>query len=139
MAEEGYTAYAIDLLGSGYSSKPNPQCEESRKLVCGESNGRFANEEDTVKKNVQLGTANGGTRVAQEVDLKHPCNSPYNFYTWSEQLCDFTRDIVMPEARDKKKGVTLVSNSIGTISSLQSVLDDPTLFNGLFVVNPNFR
>uniref|UniRef100_A0A7S3VH08 AB hydrolase-1 domain-containing protein n=1 Tax=Chaetoceros debilis TaxID=122233 RepID=A0A7S3VH08_9STRA len=143
LAEEGYTAYAIDLLGSGYSSKPSPQDAESRKLVCGESNGRFASEEEKVKKDVTLGTASGGTRIAPEVDLKHPCESPYNFYTWSEQICDFTKEVVLPEARfgssDKKNGVTLVSNSIGTISSLQSALDEPNLFNGVFVVNPNFR
>jgi pimeloyl-ACP methyl ester carboxylesterase len=35
--------------------------------------------------------------------------------------------------------VTLVSNSIGTISSLQAVIDRPELFKGVFVVSPNFR
>lgn len=33
----------------------------------------------------------------------------------------------------------MVSNSIGTMSALQSVLDEPHLFDGLFVINPNFR
>ena len=136
LAEAGYTAYAIDLLGSGYSSKPSPSCEESRKLVCGELN-RFK-ESEGVKRDVMLGTANGGSRLASEIDLKHPCNSPYNFYTWAEQVADFTNEIVIPESLDEKK-VTLVSNSIGTISAFQSVLDRPDLFNGVFVVNPNFR
>lgn len=136
LAEAGYTAYAMDLLGSGYSSKPPPSCKESRKLVCGELN-RFKDCEG-VKKDVMLGTATGGSRLATEIDLKHPCGSPYNFYTWAEQIADFTTDIVIPELADKEK-VSLVANSIGTISAFQSVLDRPDLFNGVFVVNPNFR
>ena len=136
LAEAGYTAYALDLLGCGYSSKPSPSCAESRELVCGEL-GRFQGT-DGVKMNVVLGTANGGSRIAPEIDLKHPCQSPYNFYTWAEQIADFTNEIVLPESSDKN-GVTLVANSIGTISAFQSVLDRPELFNGVFVVNPNFR
>lgn len=144
LAEAGYTAYAIDLLGSGYSSKPPPSCEESRELVCGELR-RFKDgkgEQEGVRRDVTLGTANGGSRLASEIDLKHPCESPYNFYTWAEQVADFTNEIVIPQSRsasgDDEK-VTLVSNSIGTISAFQSVLDRPELFNGVFVVNPNFR
>ena len=136
LAEEGYTAYAIDLLGSGYSSKPSPLDDKTREIVCGEL-PRFQ-ETEGIKENVILGTANGKLRLAPEVDLKHPCNSLYNFYTWAEQVADFTEDIVIPESSDKE-GVTLVSNSIGTISAFQSVLDAPELFNGVFVVNPNFR
>ena len=140
LANAGYTAYAIDLLGSGYSSKPHPNDEVSRKLVCGESNGRFENGLETKKKNVILGTANGGIREGVEVDLLHPCQSPYNFFTWSEQVADFTRDVILPSlttSNDNK--VTIVANSIGTITSFQSILDNPTLFNGAFIVNPNFR
>ena len=136
LADAGYTAYAIDLLGSGYSSKPSPSCKESRKLVCGELK-RFKNKE-AIKKDVMLGTASGGGRVAPEIELKHPCESPYNFYTWAELVADFTNNIVIPESQNEKK-VTLVSNSIGTITAFQSVLDEPELFNGVFVVNPNFR
>lgn len=135
LAEAGYTAYALDLLGSGYSSKPAPSCAESRELVCGEL-PRFR-DNDGIKRNIMLGTAKGGSRIATEIDLKHPCGSPYNFYTWAEQISDFTEQIVMPETNEK--GVTLVSNSIGTISAFQSVLDRPDLYNGVFVVNPNFR
>jgi len=36
------------------------------------------------------------------------------------------------------KGV-VVSNSIGTISALQSILDSPEIYNRLFIVNPYFR
>lgn len=148
LAEAGYTAYAMDLLGSGYSSKPSPSCATSREMVCGELR-RFGGDasgggaKEGIKRNVILGTATGGSRIAAEIDLKHPCNSPYNFFTWSEQIADFTRDIVMPESIQNpgKEGVavTLVCNSIGTISSFQSVLDHPDLYNGVFVVNPNFR
>jgi pimeloyl-ACP methyl ester carboxylesterase len=140
LAEAGYTAYAIDLLGSGYSSKPAPSCIQSRELVCGEFS-RFR-DGDGVRKNVSLGTSNGGSRIAAEIDLKHPLGSPYNFHTWSEQIADFTQEVVLPDARNgngSNKGITLVSNSIGTISALQSVLDRPDLYNGVFIVSPNFR
>jgi pimeloyl-ACP methyl ester carboxylesterase len=53
-------------------------------------------------------------------------------------ISDFCRDIVLNDV-DKHKAVTLVSNSIGTISSLQAVLDNPSLYKGVFVVCPNFR
>ncbi len=141
LADAGYTAYAIDLLGSGYSSKPNPKDEISRKLVCGESNGRFGSKGDAIRKDVTLGTAGGGVRNGVDVDLLHPCDSPYNFYTWSEQVTDFTKDIILKESSSSKQNekVTIVANSIGTITSFQSVIDNPTLFNGAFIVNPNFR
>ena len=144
LADAGYTAYAIDLLGSGYSSKPNPKDEISRKLVCGESNGRFTSESETRKKGVTLGTSNGGTRNDVEVDLLHPCQSPYNFHTWAEQVVDFTKDIILPStitsaSTSKNDKVTIVANSIGTITAFQSILDNPSLFNGAFIVNPNFR
>lgn len=135
LSEAGYTAYALDLLGSGYSSKPLPSDRISRDLVCGEHNGRFAHKNNSVARNIKLGTASGKMRLAPEVDLRHPCESPYNFYTWSEQVADFTKDII--QKRDEK--VTVVANSIGTISAFQSAIDRPELFNGVFVVNPNFR
>eukprot|EP00559_Dactyliosolen_fragilissimus_P003146 CAMPEP_0184865944 /NCGR_PEP_ID=MMETSP0580-20130426/19871_1 /TAXON_ID=1118495 /ORGANISM="Dactyliosolen fragilissimus" /LENGTH=444 /DNA_ID=CAMNT_0027365347 /DNA_START=70 /DNA_END=1401 /DNA_ORIENTATION=- len=158
LADAGYRAYALDLLGSGYSSKPIPGEKIASEKVCGERR-RFGpsphsttistDDSDVsagVLKNVRLGTANGGTRIASEVDLRHPTGSQYNFYTWAEQISDFTRDIVLrdngivkEESYKNENKVTLVSNSIGTISSLQSVLDTPHLFDGVFVVNPNFR
>lgn len=139
LAEEGYTAYALDLIGSGYSSKPSPRCEKSREMICGELR-YFKDKEDAFKYNVPLGTASGGTRVAEKIELKHPVNSPYNFYTWSQQLNDFTENVVMKDNNNSRfETVTLVSNSIGTITCLQSVLDKQSLYNGLFVINPNFR
>jgi pimeloyl-ACP methyl ester carboxylesterase len=71
------------------------------------------------------------------VNLRHPLSSPYNFYTWAEQINDFCRDVILPNS--EQKTTTIVCNSIGTISSLQAVVDSPELFDGLFIVNPNFR
>ena len=182
--------YALDLLGSGWSSKPSRIDPEAMR-VNGE-NGRFIdcdsicyrdcihqqsssrdendkNDENTVHeqktstsstsrtrrlqkkrststlRNVPLGTSAGGNRVASSLELRHPLRSPYNFYTWAEQLADFTRDVIHADLMDdssnsdSSKRVTLVSNSIGTMSSLQSVIDEPYLYNGVLVINPNFR
>ena len=59
-----------------------------------------------------LGTAAGGNRVAPSLDLRHPLRSPYNFYTWAEQIADFTNDVVL-RGGDNNKKVTLVANSVG--------------------------
>lgn len=135
LADAGYRAYAIDLLGSGYTTKPAPWDKDTAQIINGES--RFANKPaESILKDVTLGTASGGSRVS-DVDLRHPLGSPYNFYTWAEQIADFTRDVVLNGEKEQK--TTLVCNSIGTISSLQSVLDSPELFDGVFSVAPNFR
>jgi len=47
------------------------------------------------------------------------------------QIADFTREVVLQDSRAKK--ATLVANSIGTISSLQCLLDAPLLFDGVCV------
>jgi pimeloyl-ACP methyl ester carboxylesterase len=139
-------------LGCGWSDKPSRN-DELAKLVNGE-NGRFTNDESIcynntnskkrrtvpILSNIPLGTAAGGNRLASSLELRHPLGSLYNFYTWAEQLVDFTRDVIhsSSSSSDKKK-VTLVANSIGTMSSLQAIIDEPTLYNGCFIVNPNFR
>ena len=128
LGERGYRTYAVDLLGSGYSDKP-PSVSPH---LCGEY-ARFQNE-PAILRNVELGTAGGGKRVAH-VDLRHPVSSCYNFFTWSDLLTDFTQQVIRPNEQ-----VTLVCNSIGTISTLQCLIDDKDeVFDGAFVVSPNFR
>lgn len=152
LAATGYRVYAVDLLGSGYSSKPSPWDDAVNELVNGE-NGRFYDDETSMQpgfekkkrvlrspslvEDVPLGTSRGGTRRAT-VDLRHPLGSFYNFYTWSEQICDFTRDVVLAPNTGAKKA-SLVGNSKGTLVSLQAAIDAPDLFNGAFLINPTFR
>ena len=131
LGDQGYRVYALDLWGCGYSSKPPSDSPEAQS-VNGE-NGRFG-KHGSILRNCQLGTAAGiGVRI-RDVDLSHPLKSPYNFYTWSNLISDFCQDVV-----NSKTQVTLVANSIGSISSLQAVLDKPELFRGVFIVSPNFR
>jgi len=128
LADAGFRVYAIDLLGSGYSSKPYPTSVEAR-AASGE-NGRSLGAPEQV-----IGSASGESLPARAVPLAHPVEgSVYNFYTWAEQLADFTSEVIGAE-----RGATLVANSIGTISALQAAVDRPELFRGVFVVNPNFR
>lgn len=132
LAEEGYNVYAIDLWGYGYSSKPPSDSPEAR-AVCGE-NKRFEKDSAAaVLKNVPLGNSSGKGERVRDIELRHPMGSPYNFYTWSELISDFCREVV------PKRPVTLVCNSIGTISALQAVIDAPDLYTGVCVVTPNFR
>jgi pimeloyl-ACP methyl ester carboxylesterase len=132
LAEEGYNVYAIDLWGCGYSSKP-PSDSPEAIAVCGERK-RFGQDSSTaILKNVSLGTADGKGQRIRDIELRHPMRSPYNFYTWSELITDFCQ-VVVP-----KRPVTLVCNSIGTISALQAVIDTPVLYTGVCVVTPNFR
>jgi len=158
LSDAGYRAYAIDLLGCGYSSKP-PRTSEEAQLLNGE-NGRFFSDDMMERSNseegsivasnykskkrmyppilhdVILGTPSGGTRYS-DVDLRHPLSSPYNFYTWAEQISDFCQDVILPNSQQGK--TTIVCNSIGSISSLQAVIDAPDIFDGVFIVSPNFR
>ena len=103
LAEAGYRAYAIDLLGSGWSSKPSPWDVDVSNMVNGER-GRFLEEEDkafegvkertkgpSILKDLKLGTASGGERLGCDVDLRHPLGSIYNFYTWAEEIEAFTK------------------------------------------------
>ena len=158
LMEDGKTCriYALDLLGSGWSEKPFRE-DPNVQLINGE-NGRFVNcdsvcyresqstaqgrmqkkRSSPILENTPLGTPSGGNRLASSLELRHPLRSPYNFYTWAEQIADFTNDIIHTDGSANDK-VTLVANSIGTMSSFQSILDEPNLFNGCFVINPNFR
>lgn len=128
LAKAGFRIFSIDLLGYGYSSKPDPYGEEGRKIN-GENGRRLGSPIAT------LGTAWGGERPDVPVPLEHPLGSVYNFYTWSEEIRDFTKEIIQAGPN----GVALVANSIGSISGLQAALDEQELFSGLMILNPNFR
>lgn len=137
LAAAGVTAYAVDLLGSGWSSRPFPTSPEAAAL-----SGEVGRPEvDPLSDGpATLGTAGGGTRAVGAVPKAHPvAGSCYNFYTWAEQLCDFSREVVAltPGAGGAK--ATLVCNSIGCVSGLQAALDAPGLFDGVLCVSPNFR
>ena len=138
LALEGYRAYAIDLWGCGYSSKP-PRDSTVAQALNGE-HGRFSSSSSSsqdypdVVVGGELGTASGTETRVVDVELSHPIKSPYNFYTWADQITDFCNDVVKP-----KSMVTLVANSIGVISAMQAVIDTPDLYRGVFVVSPNFR
>ena len=127
LAEAGFRAYSIDLLGYGYSDKP-PSTDPAARAASGE-NGRPLG-----APMQQIGSASGEVLPARPVPLAHPVEgSVYNFYTWAEQLADFTKQVIGAES------TTLVANSIGSISALQAAVDEPALFDGVFIVNPNFR
>lgn len=126
-ADAGCRAYAIDLLGYGYSDKPHPTSAEA-VAISGEIGRNLGAPE------VELGTASGGRRNANVVEA-HPLGSVYNFYTWAEQLNDFIAEVVATSGQP----VTLVANSIGSISALQAAIDQPDRINGVAIVNPNFR
>ena len=131
LSEAGVTAYAVDLLGNGWSSKPHPTSAEA-KALSGEKGRDELDPVDTFQ-GVELGTASGQLRTVSFVEKRHPVDgSCYNFYTWAEQLCDFTDEVIGGDC-------ALICNSIGTISSLQACLDKPELFTGLLTVSPNFR
>lgn len=136
LAEAGCRVFAIDLLGCGYSDRPPPTSNAAR-AASGE-NGR-----DLTPARADLGTARGGSRDGVDIELRHPVEgSVYNFYTWAEQLADFQQQVVSPAAPPsaaRSGSATLVCNSIGTISALQAAVDSPALWDGVFVVNPNFR
>ena len=145
-SSSNYRIYAIDLFGCGYSDKPLSTSNVAQR--CNGENRRFYSKTNSnhppdpsvsILRNVKLGCPQGrSTQRVRDIELTHPIHSPYNFYTWSDLIVDFCRDVVLAQS-SQHRTVALVCNSIGTISAFQAVLDAPTLFRGVFVVSPNFR
>ena len=133
LAAAGCRVFAVDLLGNGYSDKPYPE-DPAAVAVSGE-NSRFP---DGASSTVvaDLGTAGGGARPGIDVEQRHPrAGSPYNFFTWADQLTDFAEAVAKPPSGS----CALVCNSIGCISGLVAARDRPDLFEGVLLVAPNFR
>jgi pimeloyl-ACP methyl ester carboxylesterase len=141
LGNAGYCAYALDLFGCGYSAKPS--ADSIGAQLCNGETSRFCsntkNSLPSILPNIELGTSDGRRTRAVDVDLRHPLGSPYNFFTWADLIADFSRDIVLANGNSEHDKATIVCNSIGTIASLQAVMDHPHLFRGVFVVAPNFR
>ena len=143
LAQQGYRAYALDLWGCGWSSKP-PSFSAVAQAVNGEvsrfeSLAQGAALLDDILPQATLGSSCGTKTRMADIELRHPCKSPYNFYTWSDLITDFTRQVINQDDDNNQRPVTLICNSIGTISALQAVLDTPDLYRGVFVIAPNFR
>lgn len=137
LLQQNYCIYALDLLGCGYSDRPAVGSDEAN--WCNGEIGRF-DDNLGILQNIELGSSDGISKRIRNIELRHPvANSPYNFYTWSDLITDFCHDVVMKNNDDDKKKVSLVCNSIGTMSSLQAVIDSPDLYNGVLSISPNFR
>jgi pimeloyl-ACP methyl ester carboxylesterase len=144
LGREGYRAYALDLWGCGYASKP-PRDSDVAQSVNGEirrgltatDSDSNANRKPATLPNAVLGSPCGTKTRIVDVELTHPLQSPYNFYTWADQVIDFSHDVVLKDRQSTP--ITLVCNSIGTITALQAGLDEPEIYNGVFIISPNFR
>lgn len=126
LADQGFAVYALDMLGSGYSSKPLPYDPEAKRV-----SGRIEEEDIVVGS---LGTTSGAVRPGTvSVPQRHPLDSPYNFHTWAEQVVEFCDEVVA------ENQVALVCNSIGCITGLLAATKRPDLVKGVQCVAPNFR
>uniref|UniRef100_A0A7S3YXF2 AB hydrolase-1 domain-containing protein n=1 Tax=Lotharella globosa TaxID=91324 RepID=A0A7S3YXF2_9EUKA len=87
-------AYAVDLLGYGYSDKPTPPAA-------------YPSPE-------QL----------------------YTFETWGAQLLDFAKDVA---GANPNRKVYWVCNSVGSVAGLQAAVLDPSITDGVMLLDPSLR
>lgn len=76
----GFRVFALDLIGYGYSDKPDPQSMDS-------VNGELTRDLDSYLKYAPEGAKQyGGVGETPFTDMAHPLGSGYNFYTWADQV-----------------------------------------------------
>lgn len=70
--------------------------------------------------------------------VKHPLGSPYNFYSWADQINDCCQDVILPD--DPSTKVSLVANFDWDHEyTFQTIIDRPNdLYTGAFIPCPNF-
>jgi len=118
--------FAIDLLGYGYSDKPNPQ-------EMGAVNGESTRDLDEYLRFAPPNAARyGGVGETPFTDMAHPVQSGYNFFTWADQVADFTREVVGAPA-------FLICNSIGSSCGLQTAVDHHDRVRGVQIMDPSLR
>mmetsp|Transcript_16101 Transcript_16101/g.40558 ORF Transcript_16101/g.40558 Transcript_16101/m.40558 type:complete len:421 (-) Transcript_16101:101-1363(-) len=128
LADQGFRVYAIDLIGYGYSDKPDPQSMAS-------VNGELKRDLSSYLRFAKEGTPSWGpVGTTHFTDMGHPLGSGYNFYTWADQLADFSEQVIKDP-----KGVFAVCNSIGSCAGMQFAIDRPEGVRGVVICDPSLR
>ncbi|GMH86963.1 hypothetical protein TrVE_jg3485 [Triparma verrucosa] len=140
LSSSGLSVYAIDLLGYGYSSKPNPKSLIAKNNA---SDPSSLNSETSIDFSSFPTKYNGSPTAVSSydprigstpfTDMEHPLGSAYNFYTWSEQVNDFINEIV------PSSSVHLVCNSIGSCVGLQTSISHPSKISSCTILDPSLR
>jgi len=126
LAKAGFRVFALDLIGYGYSDKPDPQSMDS-------VNGELTRDLDSYLKYAPEGAKQyGGVGETPFTDMAHPLGSGYNFYTWADQVKDFIEEVVGDKA-------FAICNSIGSCAGMQAAIDYPESLRGVMILDPSLR
>lgn len=109
LAAEGFDVYAIDLLGYGFSSKPDPRTSEPI-VVDSSMPERFYN--------IHMWAAQMGDFLREVAHVK-PASAP-------------------PQHADGE-GALVIANSVGSSVGLQLALDQPELVRAVALLDPSLR